>query len=90
MAFRLTTLSARRRGALGCMTRTGEKPLSLLENDKAKTPERPKDLLVDDINRFDKTKRKKKKRAPARDAGSHHRPEKPVDTRTQPDADPKP
>ena len=90
MAVNLETITARRANDIIAMNRRGEKPLSLLENDKAKTPERPKDLLVDDINRFDKTKRKKKKRAPARDAGSHHRPEKPVDTRTQPYADPKP
>ena len=90
MAVNLETITARRANDIIAMNRRGEKPLSLLENDKAKTPERPKDLLVDDINRFDKTKRKKKKRAPARDAGRHHRPEKPVDTRTQPYADPKP
>ena len=90
MAVNLETITARRANDIIAMNRRGEKPLSLLENDKAKTPERPKDLLVDDINRFDKTKRKKKKRAPARDAGSHYRPEKPVDTRTQPYADPKP
>ena len=90
MAVNLETITARRANDIIAMNRRGEKPLSLLENDKAKTPERPKDLLVDDINRFDKTKRKKKKRAPARDTGSNHRPEKPVDTRTQPYADPKP
>lgn len=90
MAVNLETITARRANDIIAMNRRGEKPLSLLENDKAKTPERSKDLLVDDINRFDKAKRKKKKRAPARDAGSHRRPEKPADTRTQPDADPKP
>ena len=90
MAVNLETITARRANDIIAMNRRGEKPLSLLENDKAKTPERPKDLLVDDINRFDKTKRKKKKRAPARDADSHRRSEKPADTRTQPDADPKP
>ena len=90
MAVNLETITARRANDIIAMNRRGEKLLSLLENDKAKTPERSKDLLVDDINRFDKTKRKKKKRAPARDAGSHRRPEKPADTRTQPDAAPKP
>ena len=90
MAVNLETITARRANDIIAMNRRGEKPLSLLENDKAKTPERPKDLLVDDINRFDKTKRKKKKRAPARDADSHRRPEKPADTRTPPDAAPKP
>ena len=90
MAVNLETITARRANDIIAMNRRGEKPLSLLENDKAKTPERSKDLLVDDINRFDKTKRKKKKRAPARDADSHRRPEKPADTRTQPDAAPKP
>ena len=90
MAVNLETITARRANDIIAMNRRGEKPLSLLENDKAKTPERPKDLLVDDINRFDKTKRKKKKRAPARDAGNHGRPEKPADTRTPPDAAPKP
>ena len=90
MAVNLETITARRANDIIAMNRRGAKPLSLLENDKAKTPERPKDLLVDDINRFDKTKRKKKKRAPTRDSDSHRRPEKPADTRTQPDADPKP
>ena len=90
MAVNLETITARRANDIIAMNRRGEKPLSLLENDKAKMPERPKDLLVDDINRFDKTKRKKKKRAPARDADSHRRSEKPADTRTQPDAAPKP
>ena len=90
MAVNLETITARRANDIIAMNRRGEKPLSLLENDKAKTPERPKDLLVDDINRFDKTKRKKKKRTPTRDAGSHRRSEKPADTRTQPDTDPKP
>ena len=90
MAVNLETITARRANDIIAMNRRGEKPLSLLENDKAKTPERSKDLLVDDINRFDKTKRKKKKRAPARDADSHRRPEKPADTRTPPDAAPKP
>ena len=90
MAVNLETITARRANDIIAMNRRGEKPLSLLENDKAKTPERPKDLLVDDINRFDKTKRKKKKRAPARDADSHRRSEKPADTRTPPDAAPKP
>ena len=90
MAVNLETITARRANDIIAMNRRGEKPLSLLENDKAKTPERSKDLLVDDINRFDKAKRKKKKHAPACDAGSHRRPEKPADTRTQPDAAPKP
>ena len=40
-----------------------EKPLSLLENDKAKTEKKPVDLLADaDVSRFDKAKKKKNKK----------------------------
>ena len=45
------------------MNKEGKKPLSLLEDDKTKAPERPKDMLFgSDLTRFDKAKKKKKKK----------------------------
>ena len=44
------------------MNRQGEKPLSLLEDGKAKPVAKPVDLLAEaDLSRFDKAKKKKKK-----------------------------
>ena len=44
------------------MNRHGEKPLSLLENGKAKPVAKPIDLLAEaELSRFDKAKKKKKK-----------------------------
>jgi len=66
LAANLETISAQRAQQIIAMNRRGEKPLSLLEDDKSKTPNKPKDLLEDDINRFDKAKHKKKKRPTGR------------------------
>ena len=60
MAANMETITAQRAHEIIDMNRHGEKPLSLLENDKAKAPKKHKDLLEDDINRFDSSKRKKK------------------------------
>src|SRR5574344_1321102 len=60
MAAKMETIKRRRGKDVIDMNKRGEKPLSLLENDKAKAPKRHKDLLEDDINRFDNSKRKKK------------------------------
>ena len=67
LAANLEVISAQRAYEIIMMNRRGEKPLSLLEDNKSKAPNKPKDLLEDDINRFDKAKRKKKKRTPLRD-----------------------
>ena len=67
LAANLEVVSAQRAYEIIMMNRRGEKPLSLLEDNKSKAPNKPKDLLEDDINRFDKAKRKKKKRMPSRD-----------------------
>ena len=67
LAANLEVITAQRAHEVIVMNRRGEKPLSLLEDNKSKAPNKPKDLLEDDINRFDKAKRKKKKRMPSRD-----------------------
>ena len=67
LAANLEVISAQRAYEIIMMNRRGEKPLSLLEDNKSKAPNKPKDLLEDDINRFDKAKRKKKKRMSSRD-----------------------
>ena len=67
LAANLEVITAQRAHEVIVMNRRGEKPLSLLEDNKSKAPNKPKDLLEDDINRFDKAKRKKKKRTPSRD-----------------------
>lgn len=67
LAANLEVITAQRAHEVIMMNRRGEKPLSLLEDNKSKAPNKPKDLLEDDINRFDKAKSKKKKRMPSRD-----------------------
>ena len=57
------TITAKRAFEIIAMNKQGEKPLSLLENDKAKTEKKPVDLLADaDVSRFDKAKKKKNKK----------------------------
>lgn len=57
------TITAKRAMEIIAMNKQGEKPLSLLEDDKAKTEKKPIDLLADaDVSRFDKAKKKKKKK----------------------------
>lgn len=72
LAANLETISAQRAQQIIAMNRRGEKPLSLPEDNKSKTPNKPKDLLEDDINRFDKAKHKKKKRPTGRNNKNRH------------------
>ena len=46
------------------LNKAGEKPLSLQEEGYERDADKPKDLLDDDISRFDKSKKKKKKKNP--------------------------
>ncbi len=62
MAANIETISAERANAIIEMNKRGERPLSLQEDGKKREADRPKDLLADaDINRFDKSKRRKNK-----------------------------
>ena len=61
-AVNLVTISAERAKEIIELNKQGEKPASLLEEGVAAEDDRPKDLLEDDISRFDKSKKKKKKR----------------------------
>jgi len=55
------TITVERAHEIINMNKQGDKPLSLTENGKAKSSNRPADLLADaDISRFDKSKKKKK------------------------------
>lgn len=71
LAANMETISADRANEIVAMNNRGEKPLSLLEDNKTKLPEKPKDLLEGgDISRFDKSKHngnKKKRPRPQRD-----------------------
>ena len=61
LAVNLETISAARAKAIIAMNRRGEKPVSLLDDSKAKVAKKPVDLLADaDVCRFDKAKKKKK------------------------------
>jgi hypothetical protein len=65
MAANLETITAERAKQIIDMNRRGEKPLSLQEDGKKQTPERPVDLATqENINRFDRAKKKKKKKKP--------------------------
>jgi cell fate regulator YaaT (PSP1 superfamily) len=65
MAANLETITAERAKEVIEMNRRGEKPESLQIEDGSKKQEGPVDLLAgDSITRFDKSKKKKKKRAP--------------------------
>ena len=66
IAANLETITAQRAKDIIEMNRRGEKPLSLMENGKAKEPKGPIDLATqENINRFDRAKKKKKKKKPA-------------------------
>ena len=68
LASNLETISAERAKEIIEMNKAGEKPLSLLENGKAKPVAKPVDLLAEaDLSRFDKSKKKKKKNNKNRD-----------------------
>lgn len=57
------TITAKRAMEIIAMNKRGEKPLSLMQNDKVKAEKKPVDLLADaDVSRFDKTNKKKKKK----------------------------
>ncbi len=56
------TISAERAREIIELNKAGEKPLSLQEEGYVKDDGKPKDLLDDDISRFDKSKKKKKKK----------------------------
>lgn len=59
----METITAKRAKDIIAMNKKGEKPLSLLEDDRAKEIKKPVDLLADaDVSRFDKAKKKKKKK----------------------------
>lgn len=63
IAANIETISAERANAIIEMNKRGERPLSLQEDGKKRETEKPKDLLADaDINRFDKSKRRKNNR----------------------------
>ena len=67
VAANLETITAQRAKDIIEMNRKGEKPFSLLAEDKQKKAEGPVDLLEgDSITRFDKTKKKKKKKSKPR------------------------
>ena len=60
MAANLETISTERVREIVAMNKKGEKPSSLMENDKARAEKKPVDLLADaDVSRFD-NKRKKR------------------------------
>ena len=61
LAANLETISAERAKEIIELNRRGEKPLSLLEDGKAKPTKKPVDLLAGaDLSRFDKAKKRKK------------------------------
>ena len=63
LASNLETISIERAKAIIEMNRQGEKPLSLLEDGKAKPVAKPTDLLAEaDLSRFDKAKKKRRRR----------------------------
>ena len=62
IAANLETITAERAKQIIEMNKKGEKPLSLQEDGKKQEPKRPLDLATqENINRFDKAKKKKKK-----------------------------
>lgn len=61
LASNLETISIERAKAIIEMNRQGEKPLSLLEDGKAKPVAKPVDLLAEaDLSRFDKAKKRRR------------------------------
>ena len=66
IAANLETISAARARQIVEMNRKGEKPESLTDDGSRKAPDGPIDLATqENINRFDRAKRKKKKKKPA-------------------------
>ena len=67
LAANLETITSVRAREIIDMNKSGERPLSLTEDNKDKSPEKSLDLLAGgDISRFDKSKRNKKKGNPNR------------------------
>lgn len=63
LASNLETITAERARQIIEMNKHGEKPLSLLEDNKERQTQKHIDLLADaDVSRFDKAKKKKKKK----------------------------
>ena len=75
MAANMESVTTQRAQEIIEMNQNGENPLSLLENDKAKAPKTHKDLLEDDINRFDSSKRKKKTKSKNRNVTNDNKPQ---------------
>ena len=66
IAANLETITAERAKEIIEMNRKGEKPVSLVDDGKAKEPKGPMDLATqDNISRFDSAKKKKKKKKKA-------------------------
>ena len=78
VAANLETITAERAKEIIEMNKQGEKPESLLEEGQGGIDDRPKDLLEDDISRFDKAKKKKKKRKQKADVADTKKQEKAV------------
>ena len=71
VAANLETITAERARQIIDMNRRGEKPLSLQEGDGTAAPSGPIDLATqENINRFDRAKKKKKKKKPANRPGN--------------------
>lgn len=71
LASNLETISIERAKAIIEMNRQGEKPLSLLEDGKAKPVAKPIDLLAEaDLSRFDKAKKRRRRTIRTRDLAS--------------------
>lgn len=71
LASNLETISIERAKAIIDMNRQGEKPLSLLEDGKAKPVAKPVDLLAEaDLSRFDKAKKRRRRTIRTRDLAS--------------------
>jgi hypothetical protein len=71
MASNLETITAERARQVIEMNKRGEKPLSLQEESGVEAPAGPVDLATqENINRFDRAKKKKKKKKPANRPGN--------------------
>ena len=70
LAVNLEIISAKRAKEVIELNKRGEKPLSLLDDGKAKPAKKPVDLLAGaDLSRFDKAKKRKKNNQPRNNNG---------------------
>ena len=76
MLANVETITVKRAKEIIELNKAGEKPVSLQEEGYERDADKPKDLLDDDISRFDKSKKKKKKKTPKK-----QRPPKVTDAR---------